>query len=456
MMRREFIYLGWYLLLCIPIIILYIRFSLRSRRERLTLTGDLGPEPTSEEEKREYIRIDSVFPIEFQKIVESGEAEAPFRQGVTRDLSKDGMRIETVTVRGRDLAELSPDKTKLRMVINLPHDTHAVIATATVKWMHKVEESAVDRHIIGISYEDMAESDMERIIKYALWLRRKPDMFALVVVALIVAVAAFFSTILFFKGAKEEFANEIRFRESEKQRLVENIGIIENEKAEAVGRLESITTRYANLRERVKALDEKNRQAGLAQEEKAAASITSMEEKPQVIEEEIEEEIREEVGEDLASEEVTGIKEIESEPIVMLRKTDLTEEDAESGLKITRDMIASEANVYKAFRNYILEEEIQRLDRYSSTHRTSIYHAASLFALGELRYKKRHIKEMIIKVYRDVIKLYPRSKYASYASHRLDQIERNLPYNAYSLRYYSLEYNLPTMYDYRELEPYKE
>ena len=63
---------------------------------------------------------------------------------------------------------------------------------------------------------------------------------------------------------------------------------------------------------------------------------------------------------------------------------------------------------------------------------------------------------MTIKAYRDVIKLYSRSKYASYASHRLDQIKRNLPYRTYSLRYYSVEYNLPALYDYRELEPYKE
>ena len=39
---------------------------------------------------------------------------------------------------------------------------------------------------------------------------------------------------------------------------------------------------------------------------------------------------------------------------------------------ITRKMVNSEKDVYRTLRDYILAEEIQLLDRYCSTHKTSI------------------------------------------------------------------------------------
>lgn len=117
MIRKEFLYLGWYFLLCIPIIIVYIRFSAKAKREWLILIGQIKSEAT-EAEKREYIRLDSTFPIEFQKV--EGDQEFEIHQGYTKDISKNGMCISGVTVRGRKLEDLVPDQTKLRLIINIP------------------------------------------------------------------------------------------------------------------------------------------------------------------------------------------------------------------------------------------------------------------------------------------------------------------------------------------------
>ena len=43
-MKKEFIYLFLYLLFCVPIIILYINFSLKAKREWLILTGKIKPD----------------------------------------------------------------------------------------------------------------------------------------------------------------------------------------------------------------------------------------------------------------------------------------------------------------------------------------------------------------------------------------------------------------------------
>ncbi len=442
MIRKEFLYLGWYFLLCIPIIIVYIRFSAKAKREWLILIGQIKSEAT-EAEKREYIRLDSTFPIEFQKV--EGDQEFEIHQGYTKDISKNGMCISGVTVRGRKLEDLVPDQTKLRLIINIPLESHAIIALATVRWIRKTEDIAVDRYSIGVSYDDIAEPDLSRIIKYALGFRRKPNILAVMTVIVVMVIAAFFSTIIIFRDVRSHLEARLEAVGEDRTRLAKEVEVLEGEKEDLIDELEMISQKYTALWERLREMEKK----------RYYKKTEVVKKEPEKAEEVVEEEKEEEVISE--PEEVKEwVEDILEEPVVELRKPVLPEDEIAFEPNITKKMIESEKGVYKTFRDYILKEEIQLLDRYCSAHRTSIYHASGLFALAELRYKTRHIKEMTIKAYRDVIRLYPKSKHASYASHRLDQITRNLPYEAYSLKYYSVEYNLPPLYDYRELEPYKE
>jgi hypothetical protein len=154
-------------------------------------------------------------------------------------------------------------------------------------------------------------------------------------------------------------------------------------------------------------------------------------------------------------EEETAEGSLEEEPVVEVRQVTPPEDVIVVEPNITAGMIEAEKDVYNAFRNYILNEEIYSLDRYASGHRSSVYHAAALFALAEMHYRRGTMKEMTIKAYEDIIRAYPLSKYASYASHRIEQLERDLPYAARDLRFYTIRFDLPPITDYRELEPYK-
>jgi len=118
-------------------------------------------------------------------------------------------------------------------------------------------------------------------------------------------------------------------------------------------------------------------------------------------------------------------------------------------------MLEEETHTYSKFRDYILGENIQLLDRYCYQHKSSIYHAASIFALAELRYKHRQGWELVENAYEEVIKRYPMSKYATYASYRIDQIKKRLPYEVYTLKYFYTVYSPPPLLDYRDIEPYR-
>lgn len=450
MMGKDFFYLGWYLLLCVPIIIVYINYSSKAKREWGSLLGQAKPEVMPEEDKREYIRLESAFPVEFQKM--ETERESDVRQGFTKNLSRNGLCLEALTLHDKKLEDLVPNETKLRLIINIPPEVQPTVASATIRWIRKSEDLTIDRYAIGVSYDDIAEPDLEKILKYALWLRRRPDILAVMLVIISMLIAVLFSSAVIFKREKHRLQTGLQSMQEKVQKLEGETAAIRREKEEAAEELKSISAEYVALWDRLKDSEKEReyQQKRFALEKK----------KPEFLEAEpkAEEEKSLLTAEETAGEEaVVPEEDISEEPVVELRETveKIEEDEIMVEPNITRKMIEKERDLYNAFRDYILKEEIQLLDRYCSEHRTSIYHAAGLFSLAELRYKAGYIKEMTKKAYRDVIMLYPRSKYASYASHRLDQIERNLPYTTYSLRYFYLEYNLPPLFDYRELEPYK-
>jgi hypothetical protein len=460
MIRKEFLYLLWYFLLCIPVVILYVNFSLRAKREWLALIGRIKQENVSEEQKREYIRLESAFPVEFQTIEGPTDREPQIYQGFTRDVSKAGICVETFTVRGKNLVNLSPNETRLRLIINIPSESETTIALGTVRWITKSEEMTVDRYSMGISFDEIAGPDLENIMKHVLWFRRKPDILGILVAIALMLMAAFFSTVIVLKGEKAELERKIRIVREDRTTLTKVTEDFKREKEELESRLSAVSQEREVLLARLRSLEGKRRvemmtptipkesKVPLAEEERPIA-VAAEEEPMATIEEGAE------LEEDLEGLEEPEIIEEFLEPIVELRRPARSDDEIVVEPNITRKMIKSERDVFNTLRDYILAEEMHLLHRYCSTHRTSIYHAAGLFALAELRYKNKSMKEMTMKAYRDVITLYPRSKYASYASHRMEQIKRNLPYESRGLKYYATNYNLPPLFSYRELEPYK-
>ncbi len=455
MIKREFFYLGWYFLLSIPIIIFYIRFSRKTKREWLTLSGEIKPRYTSQAQQRKYIRLNTAFPVEFQKIEDGKDSRFDIYQGYTRDISRTGMRIETLTVHGKELKELVPDETKLKLIVNIPSKNITTVVTATIRWINKVEDTTVNRYSIGVSFDEAPGPDLGNIIKHALWFKSKPELVTIAVIVGLILVAALFSTIIIFNDAKSGLEKRLRATREESMNLRKESEAILKEKEELEDSLEAIYKEHTALLSRLEKMEGRMELAAVKKRE--ASAVKEIEAEEVLLEESAlaDKETAPRTEETEAAEAVEEVEDVLLEPEVKLRSPEASDDDIVVKPNITRRMIKSEKDVYNTLRYYLLGEEIQLLDRYCSTHKASIYHAAGLFALAEMRYKNRSVKEMSMKAYRDVIRLYPTSKYASYASHRLDQIEKNQPYESRTLRYLAVNYNLPALFDYRELEPYK-
>lgn len=120
------------------------------------------------EEKRRYIRLDSVFPIEFKfRDLKSGEISG-WLQGFTNNISKGGVCL-TVNNLSRELEEVlkKKDEVKLSLNIHIPLSKKPVSALGRIAWFERTREYPINQYSIGVNYTKIDERENRRIFYYA-------------------------------------------------------------------------------------------------------------------------------------------------------------------------------------------------------------------------------------------------------------------------------------------------
>jgi TolA-binding protein len=399
-------------------------------------------------ERRKYIRLDTIFPVEFQLVgKEDREPLSELREGFTKNVGKGGMGIFAKTLEEQDIEFFNfvPHETKLKLIINIPSDREPVECFATVEWIERQAGPIMDTYLFGVSYDFINEIEYEKIMDYVKWLHLKPKLIFLTIILL--AIAFVFSFILLFKINVKRAENEKKLMESiveGKQVKAEKVSA-EKKKSKAEAVLEAVEKEYKSMQSAYEKLA--NEKDVL---EKVSTSSEEDNKELQLRLEELTEE-RAALEEQIKKESTEGGKEAEIiEEVPPAKETKAAEA---GGTGISAERLKAEGVNYNNFRALILNEKMLSLDAYLSAHRSSIYHAAALFALAELRYMHGE-RALSVVNYNEIIELYPKSKYALYSSHRLEQLRKNYNYDYYTLKDFYVAYNLPELFDYRNIEPY--
>jgi len=127
-------------------------------------------------EKRRYLRLNTVFPVEFQVVNSRKEPQSDLLQGFTRNVGKGGMCIETRCEKNKEAVKLKPGETKLKLLINIPSNAVVTDSYATVKWVKKISEYILDTYIFGIQYDEIESDNQKMIEQHVLWLHRRPKV----------------------------------------------------------------------------------------------------------------------------------------------------------------------------------------------------------------------------------------------------------------------------------------
>ncbi len=121
----------------------------------------------SRKEKRGLIRLDSVFPVEYQLLKNSKAVDETWHHGFTNNVSKGGLCLELLKVDGQTLKLLENDgDIELSLKIYIPVHRPASLATAKVLWLKK-EPHHISQHRLGLSYNTIDKKALQRIMRFA-------------------------------------------------------------------------------------------------------------------------------------------------------------------------------------------------------------------------------------------------------------------------------------------------
>lgn len=219
------------------------------------------------QERRGYIRMDTVLPVRFRLTGPDGKTFlSDWQQGFTRDVGKGGLCLEVNTANALT-AELMRNKdVRVVLDIELPRVAGATVAAqASVAWFQDIEKEGA-KCLVGLQYDAIDAESKGRIMRYA----RAKQMFLPAVTAVIIVL-----------GAILAFNSYINFRLIlGNKMLVGQLIKVMQDKGAAQEQLKQITkeTKIAQLKimdlaSRIKSVEEEKStlQENMAQEKSAAA-----------------------------------------------------------------------------------------------------------------------------------------------------------------------------------------
>jgi hypothetical protein len=138
----------------------------------------------AQSDRRQYVRLDSVFPVQFKIIAPDGTGLTEWLQGFTHNVSRGGIQLDAAFLDAHSLELLRAPGGRLLLRIRMPLYRPAVAATAKVAWLKESGEEG-QRYSLGVTYESIEKPGRRRIMRYVLAKKTVPvAVFALVTVLL--------------------------------------------------------------------------------------------------------------------------------------------------------------------------------------------------------------------------------------------------------------------------------
>ncbi|MCX5711296.1 MAG: PilZ domain-containing protein [Candidatus Omnitrophica bacterium] len=207
------------------------------------------------QERREYLRLDTVFPVQFR--LESHDGKTFFTnwlQGFTCDVGKGGICLSVNNFSPEQAGMLKGAKARIALEIEMPFAKRPVRARGAVAWVHEVTGES-NKYRIGLKYEQIDINQSRQIMRYA-WARK---LFVPVAIGAIMLLGISLALGLYFNMKLDEG----------NRALVENLVHVSRDLDISREKLTQINVEKEGLSLKINTLGERIR---LTQEEKAALS----------------------------------------------------------------------------------------------------------------------------------------------------------------------------------------
>jgi hypothetical protein len=125
------------------------------------------PKNNDPRDRRRYIRLDHIFPVEFRFMDTKGNPVSSWYQAYTQDVGSGGLCLTVNHIEFGDVKYLADKDSALALHINIPLGAQSVQATARLSWFKTTRTEPSLQYVLGVFYEKIDDLGNKRILRYA-------------------------------------------------------------------------------------------------------------------------------------------------------------------------------------------------------------------------------------------------------------------------------------------------
>lgn len=207
-------------------------------------------------ERRRYIRLGAVFPVEFQFLdLATGNTVSDIKQGFTRDVGRGGICLEVNNLEENFEKILNEKNARLDLRLHIPLSHRETKAVANIAWCKKLKSGYPNKYLIGLSFLQIDSNDRDRIYFHARRVSLTPKLVSILILLLILGLAYFYASDLKLKIENRKLVMQLVELSSKKSRLERNILDFNKERSALEKRLLANQTRLREYEDKLKELD---------------------------------------------------------------------------------------------------------------------------------------------------------------------------------------------------------
>ncbi len=146
----------------------------------------------SKKNRRKYIRVSTVFPVEFYILDAAGERVTPWLQGFTRDIGKGGICLIANDLWWGFWDKFNYRGAQLFLHINAPFKNKPIALKAKVSWIKQHNLGDYKQYLAGLEFIDSDAAKHKSLFKYAVGKKATPFLVGSLVAVLLAISAGLF------------------------------------------------------------------------------------------------------------------------------------------------------------------------------------------------------------------------------------------------------------------------
>ncbi|MCG2711306.1 MAG: PilZ domain-containing protein [Candidatus Omnitrophica bacterium] len=220
-------------------------------------------------EKRKFVRLNKVFPVELQ--IQSFEKETfdGLIQGFTRDVSLEGLCVQVNDFNNERIKNLREKNGKVVVFLNFPLKRGPIKAVANVAWVKKLAKPYPKSCLLGLHYEVIDPKELKRIMRFAKYCNAVPRIVGLSILLLLVVCSALLLKNLQLIRDNTKLFDNISKLSAEQSDIDQRLGKIQAEKEALIMMMKRSAAQVILLKKELTAVEsEAQKQRGKKDEAK--------------------------------------------------------------------------------------------------------------------------------------------------------------------------------------------